>query len=117
MGLVTAQNPCSFSRPRPPPAMSQLNKPNCVWTSGRFRSEPARVLIAQWRYEAASRGRLVESHVVGGIVLAEATLRVGDAGWRVARALRQHLQECGPSILPDMLAMLEGLEIACTTLP
>lgn len=83
--------------------------------SGRFRSEPARVLVAQWRYHAVPPGRLAESHVVGGIVLAEETLSMGEAGWRVARALRQHLLECGSAVLPDILAMLEGLDVACST--
>lgn len=82
---------------------------------GRFRSEPARALVAQWRYEAVPPGRLAESHVVAGIVLAEETLSVAEAGWRLARALRQHLLEFGPAVLPDILAVLEGLTVACDT--
>lgn len=81
--------------------------------SGFFRSEPARVQFAEWRYQVVPPGRLSEAHVVQGIVLAEETLGMNEAGWRVARALRQHLLEYGPGVLPEVLATLEGLAIAC----
>lgn len=81
--------------------------------SGRFRSEPPRVQLAEWRYESVPPGRLAASHVVGGIVLAEQTLNVAEAGWHVARSLRQHLIDNGPVAVHDVLAMLEGLRIAC----
>jgi hypothetical protein len=81
--------------------------------SGFFRSEPARVQLAEWRYQAVPPARLAEGHVVQGIVIAEETLGFNEAGWRVSRALRQHLLEYGPGMLDEVLAMLEGLAIAC----
>ncbi len=89
--------------------------PGCVATagrSGRFRSEPPRVQLAQWRYQAVPPNRLAASHIVGGIVLAEETLSSTEAGWHVARALREHLAEFGPPALHDVLAALEGLAVA-----
>ena len=81
--------------------------------SGLFRSESARVQFAEWRFEAVPPNRLLQAHVVHGIVLAEETLSVTEAGWRVSRALRQHLLEYGAGILHDVLATLEGLSKAC----
>ena len=80
--------------------------------SGLFRSEP-RVQLADWRYQAEPSGRLLESHLVDGVILSEETLSSAEAGWHVARALRRHLHEYGPGTLHDVLAMLEGLAIAC----
>jgi hypothetical protein len=81
--------------------------------SGLFRSEPTRVQLAEWRYCAEPSGRLRESHVMDGVVLSEETLSPAEAGWHVARALRQHLHEYGAGILHDVLAVLAGLDIAC----
>jgi hypothetical protein len=78
-----------------------------------FRSEGARVQFAEWRYQALPSGRLSESHVVEGIVLGKETLTFNEAGWRVSRALRKHLQEYGPGILREVLAVFEGLAKAC----
>ena len=37
----------------------------------------------------------------------------GATAKRIVRALRRHLHEYGPGILRDVLAMLEGLAVAC----
>lgn len=79
---------------------------------GMFRSAPGSVQLAQWRYSTVPPGRLAAGHVVGGIVLAEDTLPAAAAGAHVAEALRLHLVEEGPRILPDVLSLLEGLVTA-----
>jgi hypothetical protein len=95
-------------------SLSQL--PFAVRSRGRSRllgARPAGVLLADWRYEVAPPGRLAEAHVLGGIVMSEQTLSNAGAGWRVTRALRCHLSQYGDDIVYDILAMIEGLGVAC----
>jgi hypothetical protein len=73
--------------------------------SGIFGPKAASVQLGDWR--------LMVSHVVGGIVLAERELPPAEAGAHVAMALSLQLGEYGARILPDVLAVLEGLSIAC----
>ena len=80
--------------------------------SGLFGGSSVSVQFAQWRYEAESSGRLAIAHVVGGIVLAENVTPPAKAGAHVAMVLNQQLTEFGPRILPDILALLEGLAVA-----
>ncbi len=79
---------------------------------GVFRSSTGSVQLGRWRYSAADGGRLAAAHVVGGIVLAQESLSAAEAGGHVAEALRLHLVEEGPRILPDVLAVMEGLSSA-----
>ena len=81
--------------------------------SGIFGSKAASVQLGEWRYQAGPSGRLMVSHVVGGIVLAERELPPAEAGAHVAMALSLQVGEYGARILPDVLAMIEGLSIAC----
>jgi hypothetical protein len=81
--------------------------------SGLFGSSaPLKVQLGEWRYEPAPNGRLAAAHVVGGIVIAENVLAPVEAGAHVAMVLSQQLAEYGPRLLPDVLAVLEGLSVA-----
>ncbi len=89
--------------------------PGAVHTPGRagvFRSNPERVQVGEWRYEAARDGRLVGAHVVGGIVLAELALSPEAAGANVAAALGQLIGAYGAQLVPTVSSVLEGLGVA-----
>ncbi len=77
--------------------------------SGMFKSNPARVQLGAWRYEAGSAGRLAAAHVVGGVVLGEELLPAAAAGVHVARALGQQVSDFGPQVVPEVEAVMEGL--------
>ena len=77
-----------------------------------FRSNPERLQVGEWRYEAASDGRLIGAHVVGGIVLAELALSPQAAGTNVAAALGQLITAQGAQIAPAVWAVIEGLAVA-----
>lgn len=79
---------------------------------GIFRSAPEGVQMGTWRYHPDKRGKLVVSHVVADIVLAEETLPTPAAAGHVAAVLGQHLADVGDIALPEVLAMLEGLSVA-----
>jgi hypothetical protein len=80
--------------------------------AGLFGASATKVQLADWRYEPGPNGRLAVAHVVGGIVIAENVMPPLEAGAHVAMVLSQQLTEYGPRILPDVLALVEGLEIA-----
>jgi hypothetical protein len=78
---------------------------------GIFRSQPERIQIGDWRYELTADGRLSAAHVVNGIVLAEEALAAGAVGPHIARALGQVVSHYGPSIIPNVDAATEALEL------
>lgn len=82
--------------------------------SGLFGAPSLSVQLAHWRYEPATPGRLAISRVVEGVVLAENVTPPNEAGAHVAMALSLLLAEYGPRILPDILALLEGLTVAAS---
>jgi len=86
--------------------------PGAAVVRRRFRPTSIDVQLADWRYQPEPSGGLVVAHVVDGGVVAENVMRPREAGAHVAMALSRHLDRLGPRILPDILAMLEGLEIA-----
>jgi hypothetical protein len=86
--------------------------PGAVVHRRRFRPSSVNVQLADWRYEPEPSGRLAIAHVVGGTVVAENVMPPSEAGAHVAMVLSHQLTEFGPRILPDILALLEGLTIA-----
>lgn len=78
---------------------------------GFFRSQPERVQIGDWRYEVTPDGRLSAAHLVNDIVLAEEVLAAGAVGPHIARALGQVVNSYGPTIVPNIDAALEVLEV------
>jgi hypothetical protein len=80
--------------------------------SGLFGASPGQVQIADWRYAPAASSRLAVAHVVGGVVIAESVMRPSEAGAHVAMVLSRQLAEYGPRVLPEILAVLEGLSVA-----
>jgi hypothetical protein len=89
--------------------------PGVVLTPARrgfFRSQPERIQIGDWRYEVTLDGRLSAAHLVNGIVLAEEVLAAGAVGPHIARALGQVVSSYGPTIMPNINAVLEVLETA-----
>lgn len=80
--------------------------------TGFFRGAPASVEIGTWRYHEDKRGRLVVSHVVSDIVLAEETPGTAEAAQHIASVIATHLASVGEFALPDVTAMLEGLSVA-----
>ncbi len=78
---------------------------------GFFRSQPERVQIGDWRYEVTPDGRLSAAHLVNDIVLAEEVLAAGAVGPHIARALGQVVSSYGPTIVPNVDAALEVLEV------
>jgi hypothetical protein len=79
---------------------------------GLFRSQPERIQIGDWRYEVTQDGRLNAAHLVNGIVLAEEVLAAGAVGPHIARALGQVVSSYGPTVMPNVNAALEALEVA-----
>ncbi|MEZ0051164.1 hypothetical protein ABIA30_002162 [Mycobacterium sp. MAA66] len=89
--------------------------PGVVHTPARrslFRSTPARVQIADWRYEIAQDGRLRAAHVVGDIVIAEETLNADAVGPHIARSLAQLIDRYGSTICPHIDAAVDALRIS-----
>lgn len=72
----------------------------------------ASVQLGPWRYQSAPDGRLEIGHVVDGVVLSEHAAAPREGGAHVAMAIGQLLADRGPAILPDVLAVLEGLVVA-----
>ncbi len=80
--------------------------------SGMFRSSVASVQLGAWRYTPQGGSRMTVSHVVGGIVLSEDTLLPPAAAPHITAAVGQHVIDNGVYILPEVLALLEGLAVA-----
>jgi hypothetical protein len=76
---------------------------------GLFRSQPARIQIADWRYEVTDDGRLSAAHVVNGVVIAQETLLADAVGPHIARSLAQVVARYGAAILPNIQAALDAL--------
>jgi hypothetical protein len=79
---------------------------------GGFGSRVAGVELGAWRFTPATGTRLLVAHVVGGIAISEEPLLPVAAAQRIAGAIEEHLANFGPQILPDVLAVLEGLAVA-----
>jgi hypothetical protein len=76
---------------------------------GMFRSQPARIQIADWRYEVTADGRLSAAHVVNGIVIAEEILLADAVGPHIARSLGQVVARYGAATMPNIEAALDAL--------
>ena len=76
---------------------------------GVFRSQPAQLQIADWRYQVTPDNRLSAAHVVGGIVIAEEVLLAGAVGPHLARSLGQLVARYGPTVIPNIDAAVEAL--------
>ena len=76
---------------------------------GVFRSQPARIQIADWRYEVTTDNRLSAAHVVNGIVIAEEILLADAVGPHIARSLQQVVARYGAAIMPNIEAALDAL--------
>ena len=101
------------------PGGSELVTGSLVRTPGSDRPSTAtvrpsavNVQLADWRYEPEPSGRLAVAHVVHGNVVAENVMPPPEAGAHVAMVLSRQLSEYGPRVLPDILALLEGLTVA-----
>ncbi|OBI64597.1 DUF5073 family protein [Mycobacterium sp. E796] len=77
---------------------------------GIFRSQPERVQIGDWRYEVTPDGRLLATHVVNGVAIAEEVLAAAAVGPHIARSLGQLVSGYGPTIMPNIDAALEALD-------
>lgn len=65
--------------------------------------------IGNYRFSAASDGRLQVGHAVNNIVLSTNELHAGPAGAKVVEAVRQQVTNFGPSVIPDVEAITAGL--------
>jgi hypothetical protein len=79
---------------------------------GMFRASAASTQLGLWRYTPARDGRITVAHVVGGVALSEDTLLPAAAAPHITAAIGQHITDFGSSILPDIVALIEGLAIA-----
>lgn len=79
---------------------------------GLFSSRPESVQVGTWRYQVDRDGRLRGAHVVGGIVIAERVLAPTPGGAHVAAAITEHLGQHGAHLLPDVQAVLAGVQAA-----
>ena len=86
--------------------------PGAIVRRRRKKPSTVNVQLADWRYRAEPSGRMAVAHVVGGYVVAENVMAPPEAGAHVAMVLSRHLSEYGPRMLPDILALLEGLTVA-----
>lgn len=77
-----------------------------------FGSAVPCVQLGHWRYRPVAASRLEVSHIVDGVLLAEHVAGPAEAGPHIAMALTTQLNELGPRLLADILALLEGLEVA-----
>ncbi len=88
------------------------NLPGVAHTPARrgvFRSQPARIHLADWRYEVTADGRLSAAHVVNGIVIAEEILLADAVGPHLARSLGLVVAQYGSAIVPNIEAALDAL--------
>jgi hypothetical protein len=76
---------------------------------GVFTSRPARLHIADWRYEVTRDGRLLAAHVVGGIVIGEEVLLADAVGPHLARSLGQLVARHGAAVVPHVDAAVDAL--------
>jgi hypothetical protein len=76
---------------------------------GVFTSRPARLHIADWRYEVTRDGRLMAAHVVGGIVIGEEVLLADAVGPHLARSLGQLVARHGGAVVPHIDAAVDAL--------
>jgi hypothetical protein len=76
---------------------------------GVFTSRPARLHIADWRYEVTRDGRLMAAHVVGGIVIGEEVLLADAVGPHLARSLGQLVARHGAAVVPHVDAAVDAL--------
>ena len=79
---------------------------------GLFSARPETVQVGTWRYQVDRDGRLRGAHVVGGIVIAERVLAPTPGGAHVAAAIAEHLNQQGSQLLPDVQAVLAGVQAA-----
>lgn len=79
---------------------------------GLFTNRPETVQVGTWRYQVDRDGRLRGAHVVGGIVIAERVLAPTPGGAHVAAAIAEHLGQHGAHLLPDVQAVLAGVQAA-----
>ncbi|HEY2198900.1 MAG TPA: DUF5073 family protein [Mycobacterium sp.] len=76
---------------------------------GIFTSRPARLHIADWRYEVTRDNRLMAAHMVGGIVIGEEVLLADAVGPHLARSLGQLVARHGAAVVPDIDAAVDAL--------
>lgn len=76
---------------------------------GMFRSQPARIQIADWRYEVTDDGRLRAAHIVNAVVIAEEILLANAVGPHIARSLEQVVARFGATIVPNIEAAVDAL--------
>ena len=76
---------------------------------GVFTSRPARLHIADWRYEVTRDGRLMAAHVVGGIVIGEEVLLADAVGPHLTRSLGQLVARHGAAVVPHIDAAVDAL--------
>ena len=76
---------------------------------GVFTSRPARLHVADWRYEVTSDGRLMAAHVVGDIVIGEEVLLADAVGPHLARSLGQLVARHGAAVVPHIDAAVDAL--------
>ena len=76
---------------------------------GVFTSRPARLHIADWRYEVTRDNRLMAAHVVGGIVIGEEVLLADAVGPHLARSLGQLVARHGAAVVPHIDAAVDAL--------
>jgi hypothetical protein len=68
--------------------------------------------IGNYRFSATKDGRLQVGHAVNDVVLSTQELHAGPAGAKVVEAVRQQVANFGPSVMPDVEAITEGLRAA-----
>jgi hypothetical protein len=74
-----------------------------------FTSEPARLQIADWRYEVTPDNRLMAAHIVGGVVIGEEVLLADSVGPHLARSLGQLVARHGSAVVPNIDAAVDAL--------
>jgi hypothetical protein len=80
--------------------------------AGMFGPRLPCVQLGQWRYTPAAACRVDVAHVAGNVVLSEDLLPPAAAAQHMTAAIDQHIIEFGAYIVPDVLALLEGLAVA-----
>jgi hypothetical protein len=76
---------------------------------GVFTSRPARLHIADWRYEVTADHRLMAAHIVGGVVIGEEVLLAEAVGPHLARSLGQLVARHGAAVVPNIDAAVDAL--------
>jgi Domain of unknown function (DUF5073) len=76
---------------------------------GIFSSQPARLQIADWRYEVTPDNRLMAAHIVGGVVIGEEVLLADAVGPHLARSLGQLAARHGAAVVPQIDAAVDAL--------